>query len=174
VYNLGMPGGVLQSAGLPNLPIELSANRLFNKSKQGDHPFDLSSIKNLPNAIQSPIMVFDSKTKADSKVILTELQEDGSNFVAVMRVRISDDGLDIDVNSIRSLYTKDRVGGIADWITDGLLLYVDKKKAANFINTQSTNLIAGVNKISSNSITNIIQELKIQLLKTKRTFASVT
>ena len=46
-YRLGHAGQILQSAGIPNLPIELQASRLSDKSMQENHPFDLSNVKNL-------------------------------------------------------------------------------------------------------------------------------
>ena len=45
VYRLGMPSAVLQSAGLPHLPIELASSRLAAKSMQENHPFDLSELE---------------------------------------------------------------------------------------------------------------------------------
>lgn|GEM_PF-2167872 len=71
--------------------------------------------------------------------------------------------LDVDVNDIRSLYPKDKIGGIAEWINKGLLKYVDKRKATKFI-TKSTNLIGG-DKLSSFSVVKIIQEFKNPPLK---------
>ncbi len=142
IYQLGMPSAILRSAGIPNLPIELSAARLQKKSEQDNHPFDIKNLANLPQALANPIAVFDSRTNENSKVILTELQQEGNNFVVVMRVRQSDNGLDVDVNDIRSLYPKDRIGGVVNWINNGLLRYADKQKLTDFI-TQSTNLIGG-------------------------------
>ena len=142
VYDLGMPSDVLLSVGIPNLPIELSAERLQKKSEQENHPFSIEDVKDLPKAIQNPIAVFDSRTKQGSKVILTELQHDGNNFVVVMRVRTSDDAQEVEVNDIRSLYPKDRVNGVVEWVNEGLLRYADKEKLIGFL-TQSTNLIGG-------------------------------
>ncbi len=62
IYQLGMPSRILRSAGIPNLPIELSADRLKNKSVQANHPFQLSEVRNLPQAIHDPIAVFESST----------------------------------------------------------------------------------------------------------------
>ncbi len=142
IYQLGTPSAILRSAGIPDLPIELSAARLQKKSEQDNHPFDIKNLANLPQALANPIAVFDSRTNENSKVILTELQQEGNNFVVVMRVRQSDNGLDVDVNDIRSLYPKDRIGGVVNWINNGLLRYADKQKLTDFI-TQSTNLIGG-------------------------------
>ncbi len=144
IYQLGTPDKVLRSAGIPNLPIELAADRLRDKSTQENHSFQLSDVRNLPQAINSPIAVFESSThkKDNSKVILTELQSNGNNFVVVMRVRTAQDNSGIEVNDIRSLYPKDSVVGILSWINDGLLQYQDKEKLIDFI-TQSTHLIGG-------------------------------
>jgi hypothetical protein len=153
VYRLGNPQSILQSAGIDNLPIELSAARLRVKSSKDyrrNHPFSWSEIKNLPQAINHPIAVFDSTKKDGSKVILTELQHNGNNFIAVMRVRKDDKNrkIDVEVNDIRSIYPKTSILGIIDWInsSDSLLRWVDKEKASRFISTQSTNLIGGGNK----------------------------
>ena len=145
IYSLGMPSNALRSAGVPNLPIELTARRLATKASQeyhSEHPFELSDIQNLPQAIAHPIAVFDSSTRSDSTVVLTELQDSrGVNFVVALRVVRSSvsRSLEIDVNDIRSIYPKDRVTSIIKWITSGKMLWVDKKKALSWITTQLPN-----------------------------------
>ena len=42
IFELGNPNPILKSAGLPDLPIQLNSSRLRAKSKQEEHPFDLS------------------------------------------------------------------------------------------------------------------------------------
>lgn len=166
VYQLGNPNSILRSAGIPDLPIELSANRLAQKSSteyESNHPFNLKSIQDLPEALANPIAVFDSRKKNGGKVILTELTEGGDNFVAAIQVRRSDSSrrIEVDVNSIRSLYPKDRKNGIIEWVNEGLLKWVDKEKASNFISTQWPNYIAGGNSTESlNSITNIVENFE--------------
>ena len=145
IYSLGMPSKALRSAGVPNLPIELTARRLATKASQeyhSEHPFELSDIQNLPKAIAHPIAVFDSSTRSDSTVVLTELQDSrGVNFVVALRVVRSSvsRSLEIDVNGIRSIYPKDRVTSILKWITSGKMLWVDKKKALSWITIQLSN-----------------------------------
>lgn len=51
VYQLGMPSDVLRSAGVPDLPIEVTAKRLVEKSIQDNHQFDISDLSNLPIAL---------------------------------------------------------------------------------------------------------------------------
>ena len=154
VYQLGNPSVILQSAGVEDLPIELSAQRLSDKASENyknDHPFDIADIRNLPRAINEPIAVFDSKTRRGVKVDLTELQSKGNNFVVALEVRKSADrnSLQVEVNSIRSLYPKGSKNGIIHWINSGLMRVVDKAKIKNFLSTQWPNYIAGKEKVAS-------------------------
>lgn len=154
VYALGKPGVALLSAGIPDLPIELSADRLelkASKEYKSNHPFDLENIKNLPDALNYPIAVFESRKGNGGNIVLTELKQDGNNFVVAIHVRKSDKSrkIDIEVNSIRSLYPKDRVGGIIEWINSGLIRWVDKEKASDFLSTQWPDYIGGGKNIGS-------------------------
>ena len=139
VYKLGNPSRFLQAAGFPYLPIELRADKLATKASEkykSNHPFNLTSVENLPQAIANPIAVFDSKTRIDAKVVLTELESNGDNFVVAIQVNRKVGN--IEINSVRSIYPKDYVKDIYSWINDGLLKWVDKKKATDFISNSST------------------------------------
>ena len=167
VYSLGMPSAILKSAGIPNLPIELSAERLEKKASiaySSLHPFNLSDITDLPQSLANPIAVFNSRTKQGAKVILTELKDKrGNNFVVALQVRKSEHSrkMDVEVNDVRSLYPKDRVGGIIGWINQGLLTWVDKKKATEFLSTQEPNYLGGGNQFNSLSdATKVIKEFE--------------
>jgi len=174
IYSLGMPSYALRSAGVPNLPIELTARRLAAKASQeyhSEHPFELSDIQDLPKAIAHPIAVFDSSTREDSTVVLTELQDSrGVNFVVVLRVVKSSASrsLEVDVNDIRSIYPKDRVTSILKWITSGKMLWVDKKKTLSWITTQLPN--AGYDSNATESL----QDSEGRLDKQRSNSAEVT
>lgn len=147
VYQLGKPGEALKSAGIPDLEIELIASKLSLKASEAyesDHPFDLSAVMNLPDAMQNPVAVFDSKTQAGSKVIMTELTDvKGNNFVVAMRTNIPTGQYGkrtIQINSIRSVYPKDNVRDIINWINRGdLLKWADKTKLRNWLTQQRSN-----------------------------------
>jgi len=133
IYALGYPSEVLQQAGISYLPIEINADVLALKASQNyGHPFELSEIKDLPNAIQNPIMVFDSKTRENSKVILIEQQSKGLNFVVAIEMNHKGKyNKNIEINSIRSVYPKNRLfDAISNWCDSGLLRYVNKEKAS--------------------------------------------
>lgn len=147
VYELGRPGRVLRSTGIPDLPIELAASRLGKKASkdyESNHPFELESVMDLPKAIQHPIAVFESKTKAGSKVIMVELKDrNGNNFVVAMNTNVPKNRFSkasIQINDIRSIYPKDNVKDIVNWINRGdLLRYADKKKIEDWITQQRSN-----------------------------------
>ena len=158
IYRLGYPGDILLSAGIENLPIELIASRLENKSNinyKNKHPFEISEIKDLPKAINSPIAIFNStKLNDNSNIILTELKDkNGNNFVVVLKVFKNPVGnkINTEVNNIRSVYPKDRIEEIMNWIKSGykLVKWLDKEKALNFVSTQSPYRIVSGNKEGS-------------------------
>jgi 2-polyprenyl-3-methyl-5-hydroxy-6-metoxy-1,4-benzoquinol methylase len=144
VYELGHPGDVLQVAGVRDLPIQLYANRLALKASpeyRRNHPFELSDIKDLPQALNHPIAVFDSATVKGATVVLTELQSNGKNFVVAMSVLTNADGKAIaaEINDVRSIYPKDRATGVAGWINRGYMRWVDKEKMNSFLSTHPSN-----------------------------------
>jgi hypothetical protein len=163
IYCLGYPGTNLLAAGLLNLPIELNSDRLTKKASpdyRRRHQFDLRDIKDLVKAINNPIAVFKSTRQDGAKVILTELQHNGSNFVVIMNHYTNPHSRKehININSVKSLYPKDNLSDLMNWFRSGdkLIAWIDKEKALNFISTQSTNLIAGGNEIQSSTY-NIIK-----------------
>jgi hypothetical protein len=175
VYQLGKPGEALLEAGVADLPIELSAERLAYKANlnyRNKHPFDIAEVKNLPKAINEPIAIFKStKINDDSKIILTELRDkNGNNFVAVIKLRKGAQGRknSLETNSITSIYPKDRIEEIINWLKSGkkLILWMDKKKAHNFMSSQST-LIAGGHK--EGSLINIINNFQNSKALSKKT-----
>ena len=92
VLYLGQSSQFLKDGGLANAEIVLEFDKLARKSNEGykhEHPFDMADIKDLPKSIASPIAVFDNTNgRNDAKVILTELEKGGRNFiVAVQTVR---------------------------------------------------------------------------------------
>lgn len=136
IFQLGRPNTLLQSAGIPNLPIELKANKLKEKSEQENHPFDLSEMESLPQAIQNPIAVFDSSTMVGRKVIFTELTHEGKNFVVALELNSRRTG--IQVNSIRSVYPRNNTQ-IVRAITNNEAVYINKEKATDWLGRQQFN-----------------------------------
>lgn len=141
VYYLGRPGEVLLSVGIPDLPMELRADKLALKASEeykSDHPFDLLEVANLPEAIAAPIAIFDSNSKAGSKVILIGLEDKkGNNFIVAMNTNVPRGWKRIQVNSIVSIYPKDQVRDIIHWVNRGdRMKYANKEQFLNWITQQ--------------------------------------
>ena len=165
IYGLGYPSAILLSAGIENLSIELSSERIAikaNPNYRRKHQFDLLSIKDLVKAINNPIAVFKSTRQDGAKVILTDLQHKGYNFVVIINHYTNPHSRKehIGVNSVKSLYPKDNLVDLMNWFRSGdkLIAWINKEKALNFISTQSTNLIAGGNEIQDSTY-NIVKNL---------------
>ena len=122
IYQLGTPSPILLSCGLPNLPIELAASRLSDKSMQENHPFDLPEIEGLVYAIQNPLAVFRSATRIGSNVILTELKHGDKSFVVAIQTNRRKGR--ITVNDIRSIHYRNTDMNIVNWINEGLADYI--------------------------------------------------
>lgn len=160
VFNLGDTNGALLCAGLPPLPLQLSANRLLNKSKQSNHVFDLKALMNLPSSVNNPIAVFKSKTVEGSFVVLIDQVFNNKNFVIAIEVNkevVKWGNGTIIINSARSIYPKDTYVDVLNWIAkENLLLWVEKEKAfdllvrwrSNYAN--ATQLIKSCTKIIQN------------------------
>jgi hypothetical protein len=162
IYKLGNPGEILLSAGIRDLPIELSADRLaYKASVNYHHPFDIDCLKDLPKAINNPIAIFNDVRKDGGKVILTELQHNKNNFVVAMNLRKNSDSRTdgMETNTILTVFPKDQFHGVIGWFNskDNLLRWVDKEKTLSLITTQPTNLAASGNK--GRAINNAINKI---------------
>ena len=144
IYKLGYPSEALLAGGIANLPTELKARQLGNKASENyisKHPFDLSDIKDLPERVNNPIAIFNSTENDGTKIILTELKDkNGNNFVAVIKVTkdIHSQKNSLDVNSIRSVYPKNRAIELLNWLKSGdkLIAWVDGSKVRDFVSAQ--------------------------------------
>lgn len=138
VLRLGHASRFLTDGGIADAEIVLEFDKLARKSKEGykhEHPFDMAEVKDLPKAISSPIAVFDNTNdRNDDKVILTELNNGGRNFiVAVQTVKQNrKGGVVLEVNQIVTLFPKD-AKGIVNWFNLGKVTNIDKEKALHFI-----------------------------------------
>ena len=156
IHQLSTPGDILLSTGVPNLPIELSARQLKEKSETAHHPFNIEDVKDLPKMLQNPIGVFSYGNKTKAQNIIVEVQKYGKNFIVGLSLNFQHDGLI--VNSIRGIYPKDLHEWLT-WIQDGKSLYLNKEKIQNLINQQRRNL-ADVEYLNLDSIDNIIQNFE--------------
>lgn len=93
IYKMGMPGKILLSAGVPNMPIEMSSTRLEEKSKQDNHPFEISELKNLVKKLQSPIAVF--KYGNNAKNVIISIGYQGKQFLVGIHFNQNRNGIEV-------------------------------------------------------------------------------
>ena len=177
IYKLGMPSYILRDAGIPNLPIELAASRLVDKSMQENHPFDLDEVKDLPFAIHLPLAVFRSATHIGSNVILTELKHNGKSFVVAIETNRQAGKLF--VNSIRSVHYRTDMN-IINWINDGLADYIKPTFEQEWLVPTKNKLLSQpqYNSVDVrkklNDVTNVIQNFENPKISAKYSLQTPT
>ena len=158
IYQLGNPGNVLLSTGVPNLPIQLNSTRLIDKATKFGHNYELEEIKDLVVALQSPIAVFAYGDKLKGQNIIVELSSNDKNFVVGMSLNPTVGGKTLEINSIRNVFPKDNAEWL-NWITQEKLLYVDKERIQNLIDQQRT-ILADVDYLDLDSVTKIVENFE--------------
>lgn len=153
IYTLGLPGKILRSTGIPNLPIEMSASRANLKSNQENHPFSLEVLEDLPKMLQHPIAVFSYGDKRKAQNVIVEVEHQGQNLLVGLSLKQEKDG--IEVNSIRGLFPKYTHGWLL-WIQQGKALYLNKEAIQDKIEQWRTNL-ANVPYLNLDSITKVVE-----------------
>ncbi|MGM9844537.1 MAG: hypothetical protein ACI30S_09980 [Muribaculaceae bacterium] len=137
IYKLGTPGEILVSCGFPNKPIEMSSTNLQKHASIERHPFELSDISGLVNALQSPVAVFEYGDRLKSQNVIVEISKNGKNFLVGIHFNQTRDG--IEVSSIRGIFPKNSSEWL-NWISQGKALYLDKEKIQTLIDQQRKNL----------------------------------
>ncbi|MBO7167760.1 MAG: hypothetical protein J6V61_03335, partial [Bacteroidaceae bacterium] len=158
IYQLGSPGSILRSTGIPNIPMQLNAARLDAKATSYGHDFDIKEIKDLVKALDNPVAVFAYGDKAKAQNIIVEIQHNGANFVVGLSIRPSVKGQVLDVNSIRNVFPKKNAEWL-NWISQGKALYLDKEKIQTLIDQQRTNL-ADVEYLDLDSVAKIVENFE--------------
>ena len=158
VYQLGMPGEILLSTGIPNLPIQMNAKRLQAKATSYGHDFDLSEVKDLVNVLQHPLALFSYGDKTKAQNIIVSLQKDGNNFIVGLSLNPSVGGHKLEINSIRNVFPKKNAEWL-NWISQGKALYIDKEKVQNLIDQQRT-ILADVDYLDLDSVANILKDFQ--------------
>ena len=128
---LGRPSDVLLKVGVENKPLKFYGNKIIKKQKK--HGFELSDLKNLPNAMVDPIAIFEGNRKG-SFAVLTEIKIKGNSALITLEVG---KGNDVDFNIITSTYAKTD-GQLSKWVDAGLVLYVNKNRAPDYLRIPAT------------------------------------
>lgn len=126
ILDMGMPSPEMLAVGMADKPLRLYGNKLLKKAKR--HGYNLSDVRDLPQAIEHPIAIFKGRYSG-SYAILTALNIGGDNVLATIDIN---KGAELNVNIITSVYGKER-NLIERWIQADKMLYVNKKKALDYL-----------------------------------------
>ena len=158
IYQMGKPGQILRSTGVPDLPIQMNAKRLQDKATLFDHNFELYEVKDLVKALQNPLAVFSYGDKTKAQNIIVPLQKDGKNFIVGLSLNPTVGGKTLEINSIRNVFPKDNSEWL-NWISQGKALYLDKEKIQTLIAQQRTNL-ADVEYLDLDSAAKVVENFE--------------
>lgn len=133
-FNLGRPSPILMAAGLNGVSIQMTQSVL---SKHLDkHNLKTDDLRELPEAIRTPIMVYEWGDKARNSVIVTSIPRGEERITTT--IRLTRDGNKLNVNEISSIYGKSAERLIRDINTPKSefgkdnLRYVDKKQVLDW------------------------------------------
>ncbi len=153
---------LLQDAGLPNLPILMTAKHLKTitqakgKDRANYHGLDVQIIKNLPEYIDDPVIIADSLTRDDSIVIITEaIDKENRPVIAAIMLngKGNIDGKYIDANIMTSAYGRNNFQNFINNIADeNAVIYWNKNKSQELsvnLGIQFPNIIT---RLDSNTI----------------------
>ena len=158
IYQMGNPGKILLSTGVPDLPIQMNAKRLQDKTTLFDHNFELYEVKDLVKALQNPLAVFSYGDKTKAQNIIVPLQKDGKNFIVGLSLNPTVGGKALEINSTRNVFPKDNSEWL-NWISQGKALYLDKEKIQTLIAQQRTNL-ADVEYLDLDSAAKVVENFE--------------
>lgn len=118
------------------------------------HDIDIETIKQIPNFLADPIMVYNSASRNDSYTVLTEaVDKNNESILVALEINKSENG--ILVNNITSAYGKDENEWFIEQIKLGNLVYQDKKRSLEWSNRRRLSL---PNQMTTQGSLNVIQK----------------
>lgn len=130
---------VLRELGAENLPAIMSQNTMVKLNGE-KHSVSLENIRNLPQNLAEPLMVFKSATVPNAFLILTQI-EDMNGKPVVVALHLNKTEKHIEVNRIASVYSKNNILGFLSTKTKkGNLRYIDKIKSQNWSQSRGLQL----------------------------------
>lgn len=130
---------ILRVVGVPNHPILMTTKHLrtvtqeSGKERANYHGLEVETVKRLPQLLSDPVMIFDSLTRNDSIVVITNTTNK-ENHPIIGAVQIEGIGRlnkeIIQANILLSVYGKENfISFIRHSVEEGKLLYFDKEKS---------------------------------------------
>lgn len=140
VFHLGGTSPILSACGINTGEFRMTQSVLSSHMKK--HGLTIDDLFNLPEALKTPIMVYDWGTRVKSHVIITNLSTKDGRKITVA-IHVNDDGVASEITDIASVHGKDAVrliseinNGQTDFGKDNLK-WVDKNKALEWLSMAS-------------------------------------
>lgn len=133
----GTPSAILLACGIGN--VKMSTTQRILKDHIDKHILAIDDIKDLPQALENPLMVYRWGTKAKSFVIITEIPRNDERIAVAVRFREEGNGLRI--NHIASVHGKsvehliDEMATTKSDFAKDNLKYVDKERTLQWLAT---------------------------------------
>ena len=153
---------LLQKAGLPNLPMLMTASHLktitsnSGLTKANYHGLSVDVVKKMPEYISDPIIIADSLTRKDSIVVITEAidYENRPIIAAILLEGVGRiDGKHINANIMTSAYGKDNFQSFLNRIADtNSVIYWNKKKSQDLSVSLGVQFPNAITSLNSNTI----------------------
>lgn len=173
VLYLGFANKFLQEGGLVDAEIFLDFDKLVRKANENyksKHPFNLYEIYDLPIAVHEPIAMFkDTNGRNDGSIILTELENNGNNFVVAIKTseKKHKGNVVLEVNEVSTLHPKE-AKGIIYWVINNKLSNVDKEKALSFIEALQSHSGTTINERELSMATKVINNFDNRQVNLKK------
>jgi|GEM_PF-1401294 len=153
---------ILQQAGLPKLPILMTARHLktitqsSGKDRANYHGLGTEIVKKLPQLISEPVILADSLTRGDSIVVITEAV-DSENRPVIAAILLDGKGRleekHINANIMTSAYGKDNFQSFLNSLAKAdAVFYWDKKKSQEMLVSLGLQLPNAITNLDSNTI----------------------
>ena len=124
-FEIGTTSTVLQSLGVPNRKIFWDSSKIIKIQSNHSEMVD-SVIKQVPEILENPIVVMESKTKENRLTMFGEVYVDNKPILAILELNPTDRaGIELDELKIASAYLKENAQNLLD---KSVILYVDKNK----------------------------------------------
>lgn len=135
--DLGYPGATLLACGIRNAYMTIAQRVL--KDHMEKHGLTADDIRNLPAALENPIMVYEWGNKVKTTIVITETPRETERIAVALRFRQTVDG--IKINKVVSVHGKsidrlltDMNTPLTDFGAENLK-WVDKEKASDWLIT---------------------------------------
>ena len=153
---------LLTEAGLPNLPILMTAKHLKTitategTGRENYHGLSVATVKKLPEYISHPVMIADSLTRNDSIVIITEAI-DNENRPVIAAILLNGggkmDGKHIKANIMTSAYGRNNFQSFLNRISENdAVIYWDKQKSQDLSVSLGIQFPNAITSLDSNII----------------------